>query len=291
MIKMWLVGLLIILTLIAIDITVRIGWDRFASGIGSLVDGQRQAEQPKPDPVQPHTIPSRREPPPLAPEAEAPDGVVRQYYADLQRHDVEAARGKWQTPPPRLQDLVQQVDWYRIDDMKLLRSAPSAAQVEIVVAGKRFNQEPEQWGGTIELARIAGAWKIAKMTLTKQTSSSKTSRPTDAPAPELPTQPLPGALPWPGDTASRQGHPDTGGLSRMTEGPRKPPAEPPNWSFTNIPWGQLRSKVLRQFIGAEVTQHEGHVFEPGKYASIVNDLNEGIYTYRAPHSPNQFLLS
>jgi hypothetical protein len=52
--KMWLVAILIVLILVAIDITVRIGWDRFASGIGSLVDDYWPAEQAKPNiPQQP----------------------------------------------------------------------------------------------------------------------------------------------------------------------------------------------------------------------------------------------
>jgi hypothetical protein len=94
--------------------------------------------------------------------------VVHQYYADLNRHDVEAARGKWKTPPPRLQDMVQQVDWYRVENITLIKEEPSAAQVEVVVIGKRLNQQPEQWHGTIALAQLAGTWKLVKMNLTKQ---------------------------------------------------------------------------------------------------------------------------
>ena len=45
MMKICLIAVMIVLALIAVDITVRIGWDRFISGIGSLVDGQRHAEQ------------------------------------------------------------------------------------------------------------------------------------------------------------------------------------------------------------------------------------------------------
>jgi len=45
MMKICLIAVMIVLALIAVDITLRIGWDRFISGIGSLVDGQRHAEQ------------------------------------------------------------------------------------------------------------------------------------------------------------------------------------------------------------------------------------------------------
>src|SRR5262249_60398808 len=54
--KVWLIAVMIVLALMAVDITVRIGWDRFISGIGSLVDGQRHAEQVSPDTAQPRTI-------------------------------------------------------------------------------------------------------------------------------------------------------------------------------------------------------------------------------------------
>jgi hypothetical protein len=37
--KMWLAAFLVVLTLVAIDMTVRIGWDRFVSGSGFFVDG------------------------------------------------------------------------------------------------------------------------------------------------------------------------------------------------------------------------------------------------------------
>jgi hypothetical protein len=137
--------------------------------------------------------------------------VVRQYYAALNRRDVEAARRTWKTPPPRLQDMIQQVDWYRMEDIRLLQGDTSAAQVEVSVIGKRRNQQPERWSGTVELEKISGEWKIAQMRLTRQTSDVKASRPTDAKTPGLPTQPLPGALPWPGDTSSPQGNIDTGG--------------------------------------------------------------------------------
>jgi hypothetical protein len=50
--KMWLAAILAVLTLVALDITVRIGWGRFTSAIGSLVEGQQQAEQVKPDTAQ-----------------------------------------------------------------------------------------------------------------------------------------------------------------------------------------------------------------------------------------------
>jgi hypothetical protein len=45
MMKIWLIAVMIVLAFVAIDITVRIGWNRFVGGIGSLTDGQRRAEQ------------------------------------------------------------------------------------------------------------------------------------------------------------------------------------------------------------------------------------------------------
>ena len=59
--KVWLIAVMIVLAFMAVDITVRIEWDRFISGIGSLVDGQRHAEQVNPDIAQPRTTPPRLE--------------------------------------------------------------------------------------------------------------------------------------------------------------------------------------------------------------------------------------
>lgn len=287
--KMWLVAILVVLTLVAVDITVRIGWDRIASVIGSLVERQRQATQVKSEPPtwgEPETqgrrprknVSAPQAPSPPPPDVTSPTEVVRQYYADLTRHDVEAARGKWKTPPPRLQDMVQQVDWYRVEDIRLLQGETSAAQVEIVVTGKRLNQHPERWGGTVDVEKMTDAWKIVTMHLTKQTPNVTTPRPTDAQTPALPPQPLPGALPSSGDPSTLQGNTDTGKSSRMTEGPRQPAAAPPNWPFKQIPFGQSRAKVLQQFAGAEITQDKSVVFDLGKYESITHDLSNGIYT-------------
>ena len=43
MMKIWVGAVMIILVIIAVDITV-IGWDRFVSGIGAFVDGYWHAE-------------------------------------------------------------------------------------------------------------------------------------------------------------------------------------------------------------------------------------------------------
>jgi tetratricopeptide (TPR) repeat protein len=99
-------------------------------------------------------------------ETEAPAVVVRQYYADLNRHDGEAAQGKWHTPPPRLQDMVQQVDWFRIEDISLIQSTTATAQVAVTVIGKRLRQQPERWSGAIDLDNSVGVWKIVRMRVT-----------------------------------------------------------------------------------------------------------------------------
>ena len=76
--KVWLIAVMIVLALMAVDITVRIGWDRFISGIGSLVDGQRHAEQVKPSAAQQRSIPNQLEPLMPAPvPALTPEGKQR----------------------------------------------------------------------------------------------------------------------------------------------------------------------------------------------------------------------
>src|SRR5262245_31205197 len=67
MMRIWLIAVMILLALIAADITVRIGWGRLISGIGTLVDGQRHAEQVSPGTAQPRTPPPQQKPLPPAP--------------------------------------------------------------------------------------------------------------------------------------------------------------------------------------------------------------------------------
>jgi len=105
---------------------------------------------------------------PLVPKADSPLDIVEAYYVDLNRHDLDAARGKWKTPPSRLQDMAQLIEWFRIEDIQLVDVDASAAHVAVVVTGKRRDQRPERWGGTIDLEKRAGVWKIVTMPLTKQ---------------------------------------------------------------------------------------------------------------------------
>jgi hypothetical protein len=70
--------------------------------------------------------------PTLAHQADSPLGVVQAYYADINRYDVDAARGKWKTPPSRLHDMVQQTEWFRTEDMQLLDVDASTAHVAVV---------------------------------------------------------------------------------------------------------------------------------------------------------------
>ena len=76
--KICLIAVMTILAFVAVDITIRIGWDRFISGIGSLVDGQQHAEQVSPDSAQPRTMPPQQNPLPRAPvPALTPEGKPR----------------------------------------------------------------------------------------------------------------------------------------------------------------------------------------------------------------------
>jgi len=193
-----------------------------------------------------------------AAEVESPEGVVRQYYTALNRRDVEAARRQWKTPPSRLQDMVQQVEWYRVEDSTLLQEDASAAQVKVTVTGKRLNQQPEQWSGTVKLEKIAGAWKIVTMPLTQAPSAVKTPRPPDAPTPGLPAQP------------------QATGASSMTKESRQPAVEPPNWSFKQIPFGQPRGKVIQQFVGATIDIKDRNLSDLSDLNPIANDFRGGF---------------
>ena len=76
--KVWLIAVMIVLAFMAVDITVRIGWDRLISGIGSLVDGQQHAEQVSPGTAQPRGTPPQQKPlPPALVPALTPEGKQR----------------------------------------------------------------------------------------------------------------------------------------------------------------------------------------------------------------------
>src|SRR5215470_17414482 len=66
MMKICLIAVMIVLALIAVDITVRIGWDRFISGIGSLVDQYWHVKQVSPNTAQSRTTEGPRQLVPVA---------------------------------------------------------------------------------------------------------------------------------------------------------------------------------------------------------------------------------
>jgi hypothetical protein len=101
-------------------------------------------------------------------QTDSPLSVVQAYYVDLNRQDINAARSKWETPPSRLQDMVQQTEWFRLENIQLVEVAASTAHVAVVVTSKRRDQPPEGWRGTITLEKRAGVWKIVTMPLTRQ---------------------------------------------------------------------------------------------------------------------------
>ena len=61
MMKIWLIAVLIVLTLIEGDITVRVGWDRFISGIGAFLDGYLHPEHLTKQPTDIKNTPTDRE--------------------------------------------------------------------------------------------------------------------------------------------------------------------------------------------------------------------------------------
>jgi hypothetical protein len=64
--------------------------------------------------------------------------------------------------------MIQQTEWFRIEYIQLIDIDASAAYVAVVVTGKRRDQSPERWGGTVALEKRADVWKIITMPLIKQ---------------------------------------------------------------------------------------------------------------------------
>ena len=110
----------------------------------------------------------KRKPP--EPTSSSHDGlikVVNDYYAALGRRDVGAASDLWKKPPNKLSALVNNVDYIKVNDAKIVSTESYRASVWVDVTGKSLDRvSPVRWQGNIELEPISsGKWGIASMKL------------------------------------------------------------------------------------------------------------------------------
>src|SRR5262249_38595871 len=97
---------------------------------------------------------------------DAPMHFLHAYYADVNRHDADAAIQKWKNPPPNLRNLVGYTEWIKIVDATVKEANANIATVDVRVLGKEVNKTKQRtWAGTITIENTGGAWKIAEMKL------------------------------------------------------------------------------------------------------------------------------
>ena len=98
----------------------------------------------------------------------SPTRVIHSYYESLNRRDVDSVVKIWKNPPNNLRELVNPVEWFKVNESVLRHSNSYSAQVEVKVMGKISGRTPERWGGLVELEKNYGEWKIVKMNLKKE---------------------------------------------------------------------------------------------------------------------------
>jgi hypothetical protein len=115
----------------------------------------------------PNASPTPPAPTPLStsiPSAESPVDVIRTYYADLERHNINGVVGRWKLPNEnKLRKAVERGERYTIHDVSLKYSSSGSAAVEVDVTGKNVNEEPQRYKGTIDMEQVNGQWKITSM--------------------------------------------------------------------------------------------------------------------------------
>jgi hypothetical protein len=98
----------------------------------------------------------------------SPTNAIRSYYESLSKRDVDSVVKRWKNPPNNIRELVNPVEWFKVNESVLRHSDSYSAQVEVKVMGKISGRTPERWSGLVELEKNYGEWKIVKMNLKKE---------------------------------------------------------------------------------------------------------------------------
>ena len=121
---------------------------------------------PTPHPVQP--TPPPVQPAPQPPRQHAAVDLVLHYYRDLDKRDADAAVAKWVRPPRRLREMINPIEYFHVDGIRLLESDEQTAIVWVAVEGKTYGDAPERWQGQIAVEKVAAEWKITAMDLVQR---------------------------------------------------------------------------------------------------------------------------
>jgi len=92
---------------------------------------------------------------------------VRSYYAALDRRDVDAALVKWKASPKNFSALVKNIEYFKVNDVRVRSVDANHATVWVDVIGKTYSSaNSERWMGDIALDAIApGKWAITSLNL------------------------------------------------------------------------------------------------------------------------------
>lgn len=97
----------------------------------------------------------------------SPEQVVRDYYNNLDKGQVDAALDKWNfssdSQERRIRGLADGVEWFKLNQMKLMSANSKSATVSAEVSGKKEGQASGRWSVTIDLEKISGEWKITNI--------------------------------------------------------------------------------------------------------------------------------
>jgi len=107
-------------------------------------------------------------PDPWVARAGAALGLVRDYYAALDRHDVPGALAMWDAPSARLTALMKNVEAMAVDDARLLALGAASATVAVTVVGRQRGGASEGWNGAVYLNEGPSGWKIERMDLLRR---------------------------------------------------------------------------------------------------------------------------
>jgi serine/threonine protein kinase len=103
---------------------------------------------------------------------QAPAQVVRSYYEAINSNNASLAISIWNSPTQKkrrsIRKLTKGVDWFRVNEIKMISISGNYATVSVDVTGKqRGKSAEERWAGTVELENVWGNWKVTKLNLSQ----------------------------------------------------------------------------------------------------------------------------
>lgn len=90
--------------------------------------------------------------------------TVRAYFEHVNNRRADQAMRILDASSPKTRTLIENTEWVRVEELKLVDAEPSHATVRVAFVGKARNALPERYRGTIPLRWTSDGWRI--MTLT-----------------------------------------------------------------------------------------------------------------------------